>query len=601
MFFKPEKWEKTGGRVNLTKNAEFTGITGYAADLLRGTASRFGTGEGTFAFSARVTPGIAAEGYEIELKSGSVAIRHADARGLIYAAATVKRMAECGGLECGILRDSPACSFRGYKVYLPGRAAFADFFKTVDIVAGLKYNCIFFEIGGAMEYKRHPEINASWKAFADDTHRYSGRTAEIQQGYAWHKDSIHTDNGEGDILTQDEVKMLAGYCRYRGLDVYPEVPSLSHTDYICLAHPEIAERKEDPYPDTYCPSNPKSYELLFDILDEVIGVFEPKLINIGHDEVYSFGLCEKCRGKAPDELFTGDVTKIHDYLASKGVKTAMWCDKLFPAVTDSGYALGGSAHDVPDVDGITVGYPALYQCQAKLPRDILMMNWYYGFGLEYDFILHRFGYPAIFANMSVPAVKRWRLRVDEGMLGGTVSNWGSLREEYMQRNCQYANLAMGAYAMWSRDYDSGRLEELSQLAFEECYRLHFGDLKDCIEVTHATDRLVPYKVFYDGVFIDDGACHMGRYVAAYDDGSKAEFEVRYGSNILCSTPEPNLHPEWSEQPRYEVCYSAVPVEDEGRLWFKTAFRNPYPGKKLVSFTYVADTDGEVRFKNVTVH
>ncbi|MBR6793073.1 MAG: hypothetical protein IKM48_01800, partial [Clostridia bacterium] len=42
---------------------------------------------------------------------------------------------------------------------------------------------------------------------------------------------------------------------------------------------ELNERKEDAYHDTYCPSNPKTYEVLFDILDEVCDVFEPEFIN----------------------------------------------------------------------------------------------------------------------------------------------------------------------------------------------------------------------------------------------------------------------------------------------------------------------------------
>ena len=55
---------------------------------------------------------------------------------------------------------------------------------------------------------------------------------------------------------------------------------------------EISERQNDPYPDTYCPSNPRSYEITFDILDEVIDVFHPKAINIGHDEFYSICVCD---------------------------------------------------------------------------------------------------------------------------------------------------------------------------------------------------------------------------------------------------------------------------------------------------------------------
>ncbi|MGC8001116.1 hypothetical protein, partial [Salmonella enterica] len=80
------------------------------------------------------------------------------------------------------------------------------------------------------------------------------------------------------------------------------VPSLGHCDYLMLGHPEIAEIPEDPYPDTYCPSNPASYELLFDVLDEIVNVFKPGVINIGHDEYYSIAMCEHCKGKSGADI-----------------------------------------------------------------------------------------------------------------------------------------------------------------------------------------------------------------------------------------------------------------------------------------------------------
>jgi len=81
--------------------------------------------------------------------------------------------------------------------------------------------------------------------------------------YPWYKNAIHMENGGGNFLTQEEVKELADYCRERMLEVIPEVPSLGHCDYLMMGHMDIAERPEDPYADTYCPSNPASYELLF--------------------------------------------------------------------------------------------------------------------------------------------------------------------------------------------------------------------------------------------------------------------------------------------------------------------------------------------------
>ena len=87
-------------------------------------------------------------------------------------------------------------------------------------------------------------------------------------------------------------------------------------------------------------------------MDEVIDVFQPKLINIGHDEFYSMCLCEKCRDRRPQDVFAEDVTRIHDYLAARGIRTAMWCDKLLPVVTKSGSCHGGAGTDHIREEGV---------------------------------------------------------------------------------------------------------------------------------------------------------------------------------------------------------------------------------------------------------
>ena len=90
--------------------------------------------------------------------------------------------------------------------------------------------------------------------------------------------ATHTELAGGRWLTTGELRELKAECDRRHIEIIPEVQSLSHSYYLCCAHPEIAERADDPWPDTYCPSNPKSYELLFDIMDEVIELFRPRIM-----------------------------------------------------------------------------------------------------------------------------------------------------------------------------------------------------------------------------------------------------------------------------------------------------------------------------------
>ena len=65
------------------------------------------------------------------------------------------------------------------------------------------------------------------------------------------------------------------FVRQHHVEVIPEIPSLTHSYYLLTRHRELAEVQDAEWPDTYCPSEPKVYDLLFDVLDEYIGVMHP--------------------------------------------------------------------------------------------------------------------------------------------------------------------------------------------------------------------------------------------------------------------------------------------------------------------------------------
>ena len=115
----------------------------------------------------------------------------------------------------------------------------------------------------------------------------------------------------GELLEKDEVKDLAEYARSFGFEIVPEVQSFGHVQYITYAHPEIAETAEsvhdkkmdtrlaDQPPSTfyhhsYCPLHEKSYEIIYDIIDEVIEAARPeRYVHMGHDEIYQIGICPR--------------------------------------------------------------------------------------------------------------------------------------------------------------------------------------------------------------------------------------------------------------------------------------------------------------------
>jgi hexosaminidase len=355
-------------------------------------------------------------------------------------------------LPAELLWDYPVSKVRGVKLYMPGRGGI-DFFKGfVDQMVFFRQNTLMLEIGGAMEYKRHPGINEKWDEYCAFMSEYPGKANEIQGLTGkWYKNSIHFENGEGSWLTQDEVRDLAAYCAARGVEIIPEVPCTSHCDYMLNYRPELAERPDDPYPDTFCPSKPESYELLWDILDEVIEVFQPKIINIGHDEYYSIGVCEVCKARDAAELLTEDITKIYEYLKGKGVRTMFWADKILNMTDNCGF--GGAEikmHKNWNLEKEFWGIiPATWQAVTKLPKDIVCLNWSWGYRGT-DEVYRDNGYQVIFGNFSGTEMLRYRERCAGNVRGGIQSNWSVSSDTYLQRNGIYFELAYDNFLFWDK-------------------------------------------------------------------------------------------------------------------------------------------------------
>lgn len=524
------------------------------------------------------------ESYALEIKQDEAVLSAATENGLIYAVSTLKQLIESDNVGEMLLFDHPDKKVRGYRVFIPGRENFDDFKRMVDMLIYYKYNALMIEVGGAMEYKRHPEINEEWVEFCREVHKSPNEAKRIQKETykEWKKNSIHADNGGGSFITQNELRELIAYCRERGLDVIPEVPTLSHCDYIVRAHRELNERQEDMYPDTYCPSNPKTYELVFDILDEIIDVFEPKYINIGHDELYTLGKCPLCKGKEPVELYVGDIMKISDYLKEKNVRTIIWSEKLldnlyFKGPGEEVHGYGGTGDEAWDI-------PRLAESAGRVPKDVILLHWYWSLcSGEAEQELLDMGYNMVFGNFQSLSLKNYRER-SRHIPGGFVSNWGSFEEQYMQRNGQNFNLLATAWVFWSSSYDNHMKSEIQlkvKNALYERYKKGLG--KDIIELYHTTDYFKEYHWFYDGIYIVLDEWQIGQHEVVYTDGTKVNLPIIYGYNIRSESLK-EITDSGSEEARptayVEVIGASYPEMYDGKMFYKTAYKNPYPGKKI---------------------
>ena len=515
------------------------------------------------------------EAYALDVTENAVTLYGASERGLIYAVSTVRMLFPDGDLETLFLYDYPDKSVRGYRVFTPGEKNFGDFKRMVDLLVLYKFNTIIIEVGGAMEYARHPEVNAKWVEFCEEMHRSPYETDRVEhKTYPWTKNAIHADNGGGGFITKSQLKDLVAYCRRRGFEVIPEVPSLSHCDYIVQSHPELNERVEDAYPDHYCPSDPRSYELLFDLQDEIIEVFEPKFMNIGHDEAYTMCCCPRCKGKNPVDLYIADIEKINDHLNALGIRAMMWCEKTYEVRLPNGWPIGG-------VGNMMVDIPRLLECADRIPANVILLDWYWSHAtpeMEQKNIDR--GHDILYGNVNAAHIKEYRRRPKE-IMGGFVSNWGSFEPEYMQRNVQNFDLTSTAYVFWSRVYDtedqSALLPKVTDVLASD-YKSSLG--QHVITVTHTTDYNVPTRHFYDGYYITDEEWLLGNYEARYSDGTVALLPVKYGHNIKGSELKVSQGADYTS-----VIGACKPVPTDAGMTYEAYFADPHPDKELLSLTY----------------
>ena len=272
------------------------------------------------------------EGYVLIVTPQAVVIAGSDESGAFYGLQSLRQLIDSSASGIGIpgvrIRDWPYTKFRGVKLYLPGRDNLAFFKRFVrDYMALYKYNKLIVEMNATMRLDRHPELNAGSLDLARDLLL---RRLNKPLGLWFHgNNSSHYDTADGGILEKQEVSDLVQWAESNHIEVIPELPSLTHSYYLLTRHREFAEIPQEEWPDTYCPSLPGVYNLVFDVYEEYIQVIKPRMVHIGHDEWrMPWGVCPRCRNKDPRELFAQDVKKIYDYLKGNKIRTAMWSDHL---------------------------------------------------------------------------------------------------------------------------------------------------------------------------------------------------------------------------------------------------------------------------------
>lgn len=407
------------------------------------------------------------EGGECKILSENDAITvfAADCEGAARGASALFQTIEKKGgfyAPLGEVRDKPLKPFRGVHMYMPSRENIGMFKRILNLMAAAGMNRLILEVGGAMEYESHPEINSGWEKFcriARNEFPGTDRSYSLQWADSYWKNSVHTEVGGGSYLKKSEVRDLVQYAKGLGIHVIPELQALSHSYYMTVPHKEIAELCDDPFPDTYCPLNEESYKLYFDLAEEVLEVFEPETVSVGHDEIRVLGKCEKCRSKTGAELLSYELLRLYGFYSARGVRTAMWGESLQSFKTYLGGNVGKKSQSVNPY-GAYHEIPQTHEALEELPRDMLMIDWYHSMGKESEKDFLSRGMKVIYGNFHGQLFGEWDERSKhEGVLGAEVSTWCTPDEESLSFDGILYEILYSAAVLREADYCNAKMHD----------------------------------------------------------------------------------------------------------------------------------------------
>ena len=324
-------------------------ILSAAPDSAHGVPIRFAMGE------APADIKNPAQGYAISVTPDAVTLTGFGVAGLYHGAVTLR---QCLAVSDNVLAlpqmrilDWPDMKTRGHFMesrYGSNLMTLDDWKHVIDNMAEMKMNqlvvavygcwCVQYD-GRVSEYlyvpiKKYPAL----------------KTPVVTRYYSPEAGRWLDSEQLPPMFEQDFFGDLIAYGKTRGVTVFPLFNSYGHNTLIPAKFPEVSAKDENGESSLtgFCTSNTKTYELLFDIYDEIIDRYLlPNGIDsfhVGLDEVWDgiaqnaddifrvrspWCKCEKCRGLDRTELFISHAIRILTHLRDRGMKNIyMYHDML---------------------------------------------------------------------------------------------------------------------------------------------------------------------------------------------------------------------------------------------------------------------------------
>ena len=211
-------------------------------------------------------------------------------------------------LPCGVIIDYPRFAWRGIMLDISRHFRNKDFIlKQIDALSEVKLNVLHLHLtdaaGWRLEVKSHPELTAkaAWRV-GDTWRQWSERGGAYEGSY-------------GGFLSQDDVREIVAYAAERHMTIVPEIEMPGHSRETVYAIPGVGCKDTS---DDLCPGKEATFELMEDVLSEVMDLFPSEYIHIGGDEAgkRDWHDCPDCQRRMQEEGLNS-VEELQSYLVRR--------------------------------------------------------------------------------------------------------------------------------------------------------------------------------------------------------------------------------------------------------------------------------------------
>ena len=228
---------------------------------------------------------------------------------------------------CGVIVDYPRFPWRGIMLDISRHFRDKDFIlKQIDALSEVKLNVLHLHLtdaaGWRIEIKSHPELTEKTAWRVGDTWKEWDTTGKRYEGTY------------GGYLSQEDVREIVAYAAEHHMTIVPEIEMPGHSTETVYAIPGVGCKDNS---DDLCPGKEATFQLLEDILTEVMDLFPSEFIHIGGDEAgkHDWHDCPDCRRRmeeeglhSVEELQSYLVRRIETFLNTHGRRLIGWDEIL---------------------------------------------------------------------------------------------------------------------------------------------------------------------------------------------------------------------------------------------------------------------------------